>query len=196
MDVSGNSTHDSPINDDTVAPESTVAQDEDAGPNWFGDWDDSEDSLRRKKPLKTFPSPFDFRLREPITLVELRMNYFSGKIRSKPNWWEKVHDADIVAKWRSEIVEHDQVVVEKLWGGEERFEHAQGKKKWPRDPITTAQLDYIFDELKYAASQRDRETGIYVSRCSESYLCRKLTFPPGIRGLRSARIEVAHPYRD
>ena len=80
--------------------------------------------LRQDKPRKAgdFPSPFDWGAREPITLVELRMRQLSGRIRAKPNWWEKVHDEAIVRKWRAEIVERDAEVVEKLWGGEERFE--------------------------------------------------------------------------
>lgn len=110
----------------------------------------------------TFPSPFVFNKRELITLVELRMRQFSGKIRAKPNWWEKVNDPAIVAKWREEVVEQDRVFVEQIWGGEERMEFRNGVKQWPRDPITDAQLDYIFDELRHEAKQRDPQTGIFV----------------------------------
>ena len=111
-----------------------------------------------------FPSPFRFNAFEPITLVELRMRFYSGKIRSKPLWWEKVHDSEIVAKWHAEIVEQDRVAVERLWGGEERLVNWEdGAKKWPRERITPAQLDYIFQELKYEAARRDPETGIFVS---------------------------------
>ena len=143
-------------------------------------------STTPRKP--TFPSAFDWELRMPITLVELRMRQLSGRIQAKPRWWEKVHDDEIVAKWRTEIVEQDRALVEKLWGGEERFkdaiertqdednedgdsEHGRdgqemfqpGPKKWPRDPITDAQLDYIFAALRHAASERDSESGIFVS---------------------------------
>ena len=122
---------------------------------------------RATKPLPSrdlqFPSPFTFISRDPITLIELRMRTFSGIIRSKPNWWEKVQDPQLVATWRQEMVEQDRETVERLWGGEERFKHGRGTKQWPRDPITEAQLDYIFDQLKYDAAQRDLETGIYVS---------------------------------
>ena len=116
--------------------------------------------LRRTEILSDFPSPFEFEQYEPITLVELRMRYFSGKIRSKPNWWDKVKDADIAARWRQEIVDHDRDMVEQFWGGEERYEYY--KKKWPRERITDAQLDYIFAELKHVADQRDPDTGIFV----------------------------------
>ena len=79
-------------------------------------------------------------------------------------------DDPVVAKWRAEIVEQDRALVEQLWGGEERFnvpadpDHDEGsQKQWPRDPITDAQLDYMFDELRHDAKQRDPETGIVVS---------------------------------
>ena len=121
-----------------------------------------------------FPSPFVFRARDPVTLVELRMYQFSGNIREKPRWWEKVHDATIVSKWRQEIVDQDRAMVDELWGGEKRFEDGDDAKKWPRDYITDAQLDYIFDQLRYDAGRRDEETGIYVSSlhfnlCSPSH---------------------------
>ena len=110
-----------------------------------------------------FPSPFVLTEREPITLVELRMRTLSGVIRSKPNWWSKVRDASIDTKWRQENVNQDRTIVDKLWGGDERFEHGDGEKKWPRDPITDAQLAYIFDQLEYEASRYDEATGIFVS---------------------------------
>lgn len=121
--------------------------------------------LRQRTPRDAFPSPFAFNKHEPIALVQLRMHWFSGKIRSKPNWWEKVNDPDIVAKWRQEIVEQDSTFVDQFWGGEKRVEEPDEDhpKPWPRDPITSAQLDYIFEELQYVASQRDPVSGIFVS---------------------------------
>ena len=110
-----------------------------------------------------FPTPFRFNGFEPVTFVELRMRFYSGSIRAKPLWWDKIHDAAIVAKWREEIVESDRAEVERLWGGEERFEDGEGEKQWPRDPITDAQLEYIFAELEHEAGKRDERTGIFVS---------------------------------
>ncbi|OSD06643.1 hypothetical protein PYCCODRAFT_1383781 [Trametes coccinea BRFM310] len=126
-----------------------------------------------RRPLR-FPSPFVFNNREPITLIELRMRRFSGMIRSKPDWWAKINDPQLVAKWRQEMVEQDREAVDRLWGGEERYKHGSGKKKWPRDAITEAQLDYIFDQLKYEASQRDEETGIFASAIPKVYESRSL----------------------
>ena len=118
---------------------------------------------------REFPSPFDFNAFAPVTLVELRMRILSGAIRAKPLWWEKVNDPEIVAKWRAEIVEQDRAAVERFWGGAERLqdtlhtdEDGWVPKQWPRDPINDAQLDYIFEELKWAASRRDEATGIFV----------------------------------
>ena len=107
---------------------------------------------------------FQHKEREPTTLVELRMRLFSSKIRSKPDWWDKVNDAAIAQKWREEMIEQDRILVERLWGGEERLVNWEdGAKKWPRERITPAQLDYIFQELKYEAARRDPGTGIFVS---------------------------------
>lgn len=109
-----------------------------------------------------FPSPFDFNPREPLTLVELRMRSLSGMIRQKPRWWEKVQDGALVAKWRAEMVEHDRVAREKEW--DRNREDFYAPKRWPRDALTDAQLDYVFAELKHVASARDELTGIHVSR--------------------------------
>lgn len=109
-----------------------------------------------------FPSPFVFNDRDPITLVELRMRRFSGIIHAKPNWWEKVYDAELVAKWRAEMVEQDRVCVDSLWKDVNRSDFEYGETQWPREPLTDAQLDYIFAQLKYEADQRDPATGIYV----------------------------------
>ncbi|KAI9060773.1 hypothetical protein FKP32DRAFT_1577374 [Trametes sanguinea] len=102
------------------------------------------------------------------------MRTFSGMIRSKPDWWAKVNDPDLVEKWRREMVEQDRDTVEKLWGGEERFEHGWGDKQWPRDPITDVQLNYIFEQLKYEASQRDEDTGIFAAAIPSVYESRSL----------------------
>ena len=117
-------------------------------------WDGSEHEFR---------SPFDFHVRTPLTLVELRMRRYSGKIRQKPRWWEKVLDGALVQKWREEMAAHDRGMVDELWGGQERYDHGDGRKKWPRDPITEVQMDFIFEELRYEAGRMDAETGIYVS---------------------------------
>lgn len=114
----------------------------------------------------SFPSPFTFILNNPVPLVELRLRRFARTIRDKPRWWEKVHDFEIAARWKHEIIEHDRAMVERLWGGEKRFYAGKGEKQWPRETITDAQLQYLFDELRYLASQRDEETGTLVSKVS------------------------------
>ena len=135
------------------------------------------------KTRPTFPAPYRFNDFPPITLVEIRMRFYSGKIRAKPRWWEKVHDPEIVAKWRAEIIGSDQESVDYWWGGETRFEEGDiyGKpKQWPREPITDAQLDYIIDELKYEASKRDQGTGIFVSLyLHTTNACAELVAPAG-----------------
>ena len=110
-----------------------------------------------------FKSPFGMNDLAPISLVELRMRWFSSKVRCKPEWWRKVHDDEIVAKWRREMVEHDAVMVDKFWGGEKYYDSGHGEKQWPREKLTDVQLDYIFDELRYEAGRYDEQTGIFVS---------------------------------
>ncbi|KAI0708762.1 hypothetical protein C8T65DRAFT_740144 [Cerioporus squamosus] len=142
LDTDSESDHDMPlpcITDDEEET-ATVNDAEQTQPEERGDgnWEDEEEYCPNG-----FPSPFFFINRHPYTLVELRMRQFSGKIRLKPNWWQKVYDASIVAKWREEIIAQDRALVEKLWGGKERYKLGRGKKtkKWPRYPISKAQLD-------------------------------------------------------
>ncbi|KAI0704806.1 hypothetical protein C8Q76DRAFT_801702 [Earliella scabrosa] len=90
-------------------------------------------SKKNAPPEYTFPSPFDWTEREPVTLVELRMRALCGMIVAKPRWWEKITDDALVAKWRAEMI------------------------------ITDAQLDWVFAHLKWAASQVDTTTGIHAT---------------------------------
>ena len=119
--------------------------------------------------MPSFTSPFETIIRKPLTLVELRMRRYSGKIRCKPDWCKKVHDDAIVAKWREEILEHDAAMVEQYWGGDEYWNIGDYRnlKQWPRDKITDTQLNYIFDELRYEARQYEEETGIFVSSLAQ-----------------------------
>ncbi|EIW52138.1 uncharacterized protein TRAVEDRAFT_135946 [Trametes versicolor FP-101664 SS1] len=117
------------------------------------------------------------------------MARFSGIIRAKPNWWEKVHDAELVAKWRAEMVERDRVSVDSLWSGEGRFEYGDGEKQWPRDPLTDAQLDYIFAQLKHEADQRDPATGIYAAAVPKVYESRSLV-PADLKATLIAGVSV------
>ncbi|KAH9923764.1 uncharacterized protein BXZ73DRAFT_103809 [Epithele typhae] len=132
----------------------------------------------------TFPSPFKFRTTTPITLVELRIRFFSGSIRSKANWWEKVHDSDIVSSWREEILAHDRTEVDRWWGGDKYYDawmpptspwgRPSEIKAWPRDVLTSAQLDYTFDQLLYEASQVDKRTGTFATAIQGVYESRTL----------------------
>lgn len=60
----------------------------------------------------------------------------SSHIRSKPGWFDKMNDADIVARWTREAV-------------------AQG--------LTEAQVRYVLAELAHYAALRDGRTGVEVS---------------------------------
>ncbi|WP_447034781.1 DUF4246 domain-containing protein [Streptomyces sp. DSM 118878] len=90
--------------------------------------------------LTAFPLPFNasrsMSFAIPRTLRELQMMQCSSHIRAKPGWFDKMHDADIVARWTREAV-------------------AQG--------LTEAQVRYVLAELVHYAALRDGRTGIEVS---------------------------------
>ncbi|MGW2106015.1 DUF4246 domain-containing protein [Streptomyces sp. NPDC001948] len=87
-----------------------------------------------------FPLPFHsswaISFAEPRTLRELQMMECSAHIRAKSEWFVKMNDAGIVAKWTQEAI-------------------SQG--------LTEAQIRYVLAELAYYAGLRDERTGIEVS---------------------------------
>ncbi|MCX5388885.1 DUF4246 domain-containing protein [Streptomyces sp. NBC_00094] len=90
--------------------------------------------------LSAFPLPFrvsrSLPFATPRTLRELQMMQCSAHIRAKPGWFDKMNDADIVARWTQEAA-------------------AQG--------LTEAQVRYVLAELAHYAALRDGRTGIEVS---------------------------------
>ncbi|MGW1268716.1 DUF4246 domain-containing protein [Streptomyces sp. NPDC002491] len=90
--------------------------------------------------LSAFPLPFhasgSMALAKPRTLREVQMMQCSSLIRAKPQWFLKVNDADIVARWTREAVD-------------------QG--------LTEAQVRYVLAELRHYAALRDARTGVEVS---------------------------------
>ncbi|MCX5336244.1 MULTISPECIES: DUF4246 domain-containing protein [unclassified Streptomyces] len=90
--------------------------------------------------LSAFPLPFhasrSIAFATPRTLRELQMMECSSQIRAKPRWFDKMNDADIVARWTREAI-------------------AQG--------LTEAQVQYVLSELRHYAALRDARTGIEVS---------------------------------
>ncbi|MFB9390818.1 DUF4246 domain-containing protein [Streptomyces coeruleoprunus] len=90
--------------------------------------------------LSAFPLPFhasrSISFATPRTLRELQMMQCSAHIRAKPEWFDKMNDAGIVARWTQEAV-------------------AQG--------LTAAQVRYVLAELVHYAALRDGRTGIEVS---------------------------------
>ncbi|MFD8820894.1 DUF4246 domain-containing protein [Streptomyces sp. NPDC059605] len=90
--------------------------------------------------LSAFPLPFlasyGISFKKPRTLRELEMMQCSAHIRAKSEWFEKMNDAEIVAKWTKEATD-------------------QG--------LTEAQIRYVLAELAYYAGLRDERTGIEAS---------------------------------
>ncbi|CAL9335204.1 DUF4246 domain-containing protein [Streptomyces sp. enrichment culture] len=87
-----------------------------------------------------FPLPFQasrsISFAKARTLRELQMMQCSAHIREKPGWFDKMNDADIVARWTKEAMD-------------------QG--------LTEAQVRYVLAELRHYAALRDARTGIEVS---------------------------------
>ena len=83
--------------------------------------------------LSQFPHPFhdgDYGSgRPPKSLNELKIMRFSGAIRSKVNWYEKMKNETIVNKWKQEALE--------------------------QNILSEKQIDYVLDELEYYDSIRD-----------------------------------------
>ncbi|MGW3404823.1 DUF4246 domain-containing protein [Streptomyces zhihengii] len=90
--------------------------------------------------LSAFPLPFRasraLSFASPRTLRELQMTECSAHIRAKPRWFDKMRDAEIVARWTREAV-------------------AQG--------LTEAQVRHVLAELAHYAALRDGRTGVEVS---------------------------------
>ncbi|QNP61497.1 DUF4246 domain-containing protein [Streptomyces genisteinicus] len=90
--------------------------------------------------LSAFPLPFRasraLPFAAPRTLRELQMMRCSALIRSKPRWFDKMHDDGITARWTEEAL-------------------AQG--------LTEAQVRYVIAELAHYAALRDARTGVEVS---------------------------------
>ncbi|MGW0435787.1 DUF4246 domain-containing protein [Micromonospora sp. NPDC003197] len=101
---------------------------------------EASERCERMTKLPAFPLPFasypSTPAVEPRTLRELQMMQLSAHIRAKPQWFVKMHDADIVARWTREAA-------------------AQG--------LTEAQIRYVLAELAHYAELRDESTGIEVS---------------------------------
>ncbi|MEU8890479.1 DUF4246 domain-containing protein [Streptomyces sp. NPDC048442] len=90
--------------------------------------------------LSPFPLPFaasrTASSARPRTLRELEMMQCSAHIRSKPEWFAKMNDAEIVARWAREATD-------------------QG--------LTDAQVRYVLAELAHYAGLRSEQSGIEVS---------------------------------
>ena len=68
----------------------------------------------RESRWPAFPTPFTYADygsgATPLTDLEMRLQRLSAAIRRKPEWWSKVHDEEIVTKWRGEaehFLRHD-----------------------------------------------------------------------------------------
>lgn len=73
-----------------------------------------------------------------IPLVEHEMLQLSTTLRSKPSWWTKCHDPEILAKWRAEAL-------------------AQANR------MRESHIDYVLQELEGYAKLRDEESGAEVA---------------------------------
>ncbi|KAG9012310.1 hypothetical protein FRB90_006720 [Tulasnella sp. 427] len=95
-------------------------------------------------PRVAFPNPFDkfddSECQIPMTLTDLRLQEVSYAFRSKPSWWTKYKNPEILAKWRAELVAHEETVEE--------------------DQLSEMEIDYVLAELAGYDKMRDETTGI------------------------------------
>jgi len=61
-----------------------------------------QDSIRKMSPFKV--GEYEDGL-TPLSKLELKLRELSGAIRSKPQWFEKRNNPEIVAKWKQEALE-------------------------------------------------------------------------------------------
>ncbi|TFK53680.1 hypothetical protein OE88DRAFT_1676991 [Heliocybe sulcata] len=134
-----------------------------------------------------FPDPFHSQPADFVTLVERRMRVFAGEILEKPSWWTKVRDAEIVKKWRKEFAEQDSNLIRDSWidrpekfkaKADEEADYVWRKNKfWPKTKISDAQLDYVFDWLRWLADKRDAPTGVEMMHIPNVYQSYNLISP-------------------
>ncbi|KAF9929590.1 hypothetical protein FBU30_001431 [Linnemannia zychae] len=74
----------------------------------------------------------------PTLLPELTVRAASNTIREKPEWWTKIKNPIIVAKWRQELLD-------------------ASSERELRYRITEPQLDYLFKELEWYADMREKQ---------------------------------------
>ncbi|KAF9049333.1 hypothetical protein BDZ89DRAFT_1057685, partial [Hymenopellis radicata] len=84
----------------------------------------------------------------PRTIVELRMCQLSAILRDKPEWYNKINDPVIRAKWREEALATEQALPQDL------------DPEWK---LTEAMVDYVLDEMEAYTMLRDEATGIQVA---------------------------------
>ncbi|KAG8949554.1 hypothetical protein FRC04_008487 [Tulasnella sp. 424] len=101
-----------------------------------------------------FPTPFiqfdDFVCHTPLTLSDLRLQEISYALRRKPSWWTKYKNPEILAKWRTELLEHESTVEE-------------------NERLSEAEIDYVLAELAGYDKMRDESTGIQQSCYARVY---------------------------
>ncbi|KAG9012312.1 oligomeric, coiled-coil, peripheral membrane protein, partial [Tulasnella sp. 427] len=104
--------------------------------------------------MPTFPTPFmeydEGRVHTPLTLADLRLQKISYTLRSKPSWWAKYKNPEILAKWRAEIVKYEEEVVK-------------------ADRLSDQEIDYVLAELAGYDKMRDETTGIEQSCYARVY---------------------------
>lgn len=90
----------------------------------------------------------------PRSVVELQIMKISGAIRDKPRWWEKVNNATITERWRSEVNDTSEQ-------GEAMFRYALAECQWLASqyapgPAYPAAVDNVFGRDDMDASLRER----------------------------------------
>ncbi|KAG9047233.1 hypothetical protein FS837_002755 [Tulasnella sp. UAMH 9824] len=83
-------------------------------------------------------------------LSDLRLQEISYALRCKPSWWTKYKNPEILAKWRTELLDHESQVEE-------------------NERLDEKEIDYVLAELTGYDKMRDESTGIQQSCYARVY---------------------------
>jgi Protein of unknown function (DUF4246) len=82
-----------------------------------------------------------------------RLSYY---IRSLPDWWSSLHNADVQTRWRELALSEDYLLEGEAHVGDDVVDLRTAP------PLTEYQIQWVLEELHYYAQRRD-STGCQVS---------------------------------
>lgn len=87
-----------------------------------------------------------------LQLLELKINRLSYHIRSFPDWWKHLEDANVLKQWRT-LANSQDFLADDIWEEEIALRFAP--------TLTDYQVSWVLDELQYYA-RRGAQDGCQV----------------------------------